>query len=281
MLRKVPSPSLRFTGPALMVSRSVLMFCLFVSRSWKGVPMGRFDGLDARERVMVALDCSPEEARALAARLKGHAAWLKVGITLIYDGGLPLVEELRGRGFKVFVDAKFHDIPHQVRGAVRSAARSGADLVTAHGCGGAKMLAACHEGAEDARAELGRAPYVIAITVLTSMDADALAQVGVERPIPEQAAALATLAQRSGIDGVVCSPREAREMRELLGPDALVVCPGVRPAGAALGDQSRVATPAQAIEAGASHIVVGRPITEAADPAAAFDAIEREVAGAR
>ena len=242
--------------------------------------MGRFDDLPARERVMVALDCGPEEARELAGLLEGHVAWLKVGITLIYDGGLPLVEELRGRGFKVFVDAKFHDIPHQVRGAVRSAARSGADLVTAHGCGGAKMLAACHEGAEDARAELGRAPYVIAITVLTSMDAAELAGVGVERPIPEQAASLARLALDNGLDGIVCSPQEARAMRELLGPDALIVTPGVRPAGAALGDQSRVATPAHAIAAGASHIVVGRPVTQAADPVAALDAIVDEVAGA-
>lgn len=243
--------------------------------------MRRFDSLSARERIMVALDCAPDEARELASRLTGHAAWLKVGITLIYAGGLPLVREFSDAGFKVFVDAKFHDIPHQVRGAVLAAATSGADLITVHGSGGAAMLSACHEGAELAREQLGHAPLLAAITVLTSMDEDALAQVGVERSIPEQAAALATLAQRSGIDGVVCSPREAREMRELLGPDALVVCPGVRPAGAALGDQSRVATPAQAIEAGASHIVVGRPITEAADPASAFDAIEREVAGVR
>ena len=235
--------------------------------------MGRFDSLPARDRIMVALDCTPDEARELAGRLEGHATWLKVGITLIYAGGLPLVRELSERGFKVFVDAKFHDIPHQVRGAVLAAATSGADLITVHGSGGAAMLEACHEGAELARERLGRAPLLAAITVLTSMDAAALASVGVRRPIPEQAAELATLAQRSGIDGVVCSPKEAREMRDLLGPDALVVCPGVRPAGSALGDQSRVATPAQAIAAGASHIVVGRPITQAPDAATAFDAI--------
>ena len=238
--------------------------------------MGRFDNLSARDRIMVALDCGPDEARALADKLEGHATWLKVGITLIYDGGLPLVSELRNRGFKVFVDSKFHDIPHQVRGAVKSAAHTGADLVTVHGSGSEAMLRACHEGAE-ALAEYGHKPYVIAITVLTSMDADELAKVGVTRPIPEQAAALAKLAVASGLDGIVCSPREAREMRELLGPDALIVTPGVRPAGAALGDQSRVATPAAAIEAGASHIVVGRPITQAADPVAAFEAIVDEL----
>ncbi|WP_293820839.1 orotidine-5'-phosphate decarboxylase [uncultured Parolsenella sp.] len=239
--------------------------------------MGRFDTLSARDRVMVALDCSPEEARELADKLEGHATWLKVGITLIYDGGLPLVEELKSRGFKVFVDAKFHDIPHQVRGAVKSAAHTGADLVTAHGCGGAAMLAACHEGAQEAREAYGHAPYVIAITVLTSMDSDELGLIGVERPIPEQAAALAKLAVDNGLDGIVCSPQEAHEMRELLGPDALIVTPGVRPAGAALGDQSRVATPAAAIKAGASHIVVGRPITQAPDPVAALESIVDEI----
>lgn len=242
--------------------------------------MGRFDDLSARERIMVALDCGPDEARALASRLEGHARWLKVGITLIYDGGLPLVRELKDRGFKVFVDAKFHDIPHQVRGAVKSAAHSGADLVTVHGSGGAAMLRACREGAEEAREAFGEAPYVIAITVLTSMDAAELEGVGVVRPIPEQAACLARLASQSGLDGIVCSPMEAADMRALLGPDALIVTPGVRPAGAALGDQSRVSTPAAAISAGASHIVVGRPITQASDPARAFEDIVSEIEGA-
>ncbi len=239
--------------------------------------MGRFDNLSARDRVMVALDCGPEEALELANKLEGHATWLKVGITLIYDGGLPLVQQLRDRGFKVFVDSKFHDIPHQVRGAVKSAAHSGADLVTVHGSGSAKMLAACAEGAQAADEAYGHKPYVIAITVLTSMDEEELAKVGVTRPIPEQAAALAKLAVDNGLDGIVCSPREAAEMRALLGPDALIVTPGVRPAGAELGDQSRVATPAAAIAAGASHIVVGRPITQAADPVAALEAIVDEI----
>ncbi len=188
------------------------------------------------------------------------------------------ISELRDRGFKVFVDSKFHDIPHQVRGAVKSAAHSGADLADrSRRLWLQAMLRACHEGAEQAQDEYGHKPYVIAITVLTSMDADELAKVGVTRPIPEQAAALAKLALDSGLDGIVCSPHEAREMRELLGPDALIVTPGVRPAGAALGDQSRVATPATAIEAGASHIVVGRPITQADDPVAAFESIVAEL----
>ena len=236
---------------------------------------------DARDRVMVALDCRSDEALRLASVLEGHAKWMKVGITLIYDEGPAIVMALKRRGFKVFVDAKFHDIPHQVECAVKSAALSGADLITVHGSGGEAMLRACRTGAEEAEEVVGHRPLLAAISVLTSMDAEELRKVGVERPIAEQAAALALLAQRSGIDGVVCSPQEARAMRELLGPDALVVTPGVRPAGSALDDQSRVATPAQAIEAGASHIVVGRPITQAADPLAAFEAIVAELEGAR
>lgn len=239
--------------------------------------MGRFDALSERERVMVALDCDVDEARALALRLKGHAVWLKIGITLVYAGGLPLVSELHSQGFHVFVDAKFHDIPHQVQGAVLSAARSGADLVSVHSLGGPAMLAACREGAEAARSELGRAPYLAAITVLTSFDATELAQIGVSRPLPEEVCSLARLSRHAGLDGVVCSPHEASQMRDLLGSDALVITPGVRPTSSAVSDQRRVATPAAAIAAGASHIVVGRPVTQASDPVRAFDSIVAEL----
>ena len=161
-------------------------------------------------------------------------------MTLYYAEGPEIVKTFKDLGFKVFLDLKFHDIPHQVRGAARSASLAGADLLSVHGLGSGAMLAACREGAEEA-------------------------------------ARLAKLAQANGIDGIVCSPMEAHDMRELLGPDALIVTPGVRPVGAALGDQSRVATPSQAIERGASHIVVGRPITGADDPVAAFDAIVAEL----
>ena len=195
---------------------------------------------DARDRVIVALDCDRERALELAHELSGHAAWLKVGMTLYYAEGPEIVKTFKDLGFKVFLDLKFHDIPHQVRGAARSASLAGADLLSVHGLGSGAMLAACREGAEEA-------------------------------------ARLAKLAQANGIDGIVCSPMEAHDMRELLGPDALIVTPGVRPVGAALGDQSRVATPSQAIERGASHIVVGRPITGADDPVAAFDAIVAEL----
>lgn len=237
--------------------------------------------MEPRDRIMVALDCRSDEALRMASQLEGHARWMKVGITLIYDEGPALVMALKRRGFRVFVDAKFHDIPHQVRGAVKSAALSGADLITVHGCGSAKMMRACREGAEEAKQVTGYRPKLAAITVLTSMDQHEIGLVGVTRPISEQAAALARLAIENGIDGVVCSPQEARAMREELGPNALVVTPGVRPVGAALGDQSRVATPAEAIQQGASHIVVGRPILQADDPVAAFESIVDELSGVR
>ncbi len=149
--------------------------------------------------------------------------------------------------------------------------------MSVHGLGSSAMLTACREGAELSAEVRGDRPNLVAITVLTSMDQQALGEIGIEAPVAEEADRLARLAQGSGIDGIVCSPREAAHMRELLGAEALIVTPGVRPAGADLGDQSRVATPADAISAGASHIVVGRPITGAADPLAAFEGIISEL----
>ena len=233
---------------------------------------------EARERVIVALDCDREEALSLADALSGHAKWLKVGMTLYYAEGPSIVREFKDRGFKVFLDLKFHDIPHQVCGAARSAAGAGADLLSVHGLGAGAMLKAAREGAEEAAEAMGaERAKLVAITVLTSMDEAAMEQIGLTCPIADEAARLAALAKGSGIDGIVCSPREAAEMRELLGPDALIVTPGVRPAGAELGDQSRVATPAAAISAGASHLVIGRPITGAQNPVASYEAIVEEL----
>ncbi len=231
---------------------------------------------DARERVIVAIDCGRERALELADALSGHACWLKVGMTLFYAEGPAIVREMRERGFKVFLDLKLHDIPHQVRGAAEAAASTGADLLTVHGLGAGPMMAAAVEGAAAAAGD-GERAKVIAVTVLTSMDQQALDSIGVDAPVADEADRLARLARDNGIDGVVCSPQEATRMRELLGEDALIVTPGVRPAGAALGDQSRVATPAAALAGGASHIVVGRPITSADDPVAAFEAIVAEL----
>ncbi|HIS39882.1 MAG TPA: orotidine-5'-phosphate decarboxylase [Candidatus Aphodovivens avistercoris] len=231
-----------------------------------------FKGIPAKDRIIVAFDCDAAEALRLADVLQGKASWVKVGMTLYYAEGPAIVAQLKRRGFKVFLDLKFHDIPHQVEGAAASAAASGADMVTMHASGGVDMMRAAQRGAEAAAGAQG-APITLGITVLTSMDEPTLQRIGVERPMAEQVGALARLAQEAGISGVVASPQEAGMLREILGPDAYIVTPGVRPAGSAKGDQSRVATPAQAFEAGASHIVVGRPITQAEDPAAAFDAI--------
>ena len=233
----------------------------------------------AREALIVALDHpDADEARHCARALRGHAGWVKVGMTLYYAEGPAIVREMRSLGFRVFVDLKLHDIPHQVEGAARTLTRVGADMFTVHASGGSAMLGAAVRGAAGAAAKFGVArPSVIAVTVLTSLDDAGLEAIGVARPAAEQVQLLAELARGAGCDGVVCSPREAAAMHELLGPDALIVTPGVRPAGVDAGDQARTATPAEAIAAGASHLVIGRPITAAADPAAAAREIVKEM----
>lgn len=234
----------------------------------------------ASSRIIVALDCSPDEAVVLGERLAGHARWVKIGMTLYYAVGPAIVTTMHKLGFKVFLDLKLHDIPHQVNGASYSIAKAGADLFTVHASGGELMLESAVKGARKEAKERGEgalAPAVCAITVLTSMDAEQLASIGVEGTPAEQVTRLATLASEAGLDGIVCSPMEAEAMRELLGPDAIIITPGVRPQGAAMGDQSRVATPVEAMKAGASHLVIGRPITRAQDPVAAFDEIAKEL----
>ena len=240
--------------------------------------LSNFSSIPAKDRVIVALDCGREEALALGDALSGKATWVKVGMTLYYAEGPAIIKEFKDRGFKVFLDLKFHDIPHQVEGAARSATASGADMITMHTIGGIPMMQAAQRGAEEgARIAGNDVPATLGITVLTSMDAETLARTGVERPLVEQVREMAAQAREAGISGVVASPQEAAMLREVLGPDAFIVTPGVRPAGADLGDQSRVATPAKAFADGASHIVVGRPITKAEDPVAAFDAIAAEL----
>jgi orotidine-5'-phosphate decarboxylase len=177
-------------------------------------------------------------------------------------------------GYKVFVDLKLHDIPHQVEGAAASVARTGASMFTVHAAGGVEMMRAAVRGACAGAEECEwNAPDVLAVTVLTSMDAAALSSVGVDASPASQVALLGARAREAGVQGVVCSPLEASAMRELLGPEELVVTPGVRPTWAAHGDQARVATPADALLAGASHVVVGRPVTGAENPAMAVERI--------
>ncbi len=237
-----------------------------------------FSRIPAEDRIIVALDCTREEAIELADSLRGRARWVKIGMTLYYACGPSIVAAFKQRGFKVFLDLKLHDIPFQIEGAAYSAALTGADMITMHTLGGSDMLRSAQRGVQRAAAERqGDVAVTLGITVLTSMDEAALAEIGIDRKPAQQVALLADVARASGISGVVASPQEASLLREALGPQAYIVTPGVRPAGSDKGDQSRVATPAQAFANGASHIVIGRPVTRADDPAAAFDAIAAEL----
>lgn len=235
----------------------------------------------AADHVIVALDCSPKTALSLADALKDRAQWVKVGMELFYGAGSQTVTALKARGLKVFLDLKLYDIPNTVHNAARELAKLGVDMITVHASGGPKMIDAARQGLAEGASQVGRPqPKLLAVTVLTSMDQDTLEACGIDRPLAYQAALLARMAVEAGADGIVCSPLEAHAMRTLLGSDALIVTPGVRPAGSATQDQFRISTPAKAITAGSSHLVIGRPITQAPDPIAAFDSIIAEVADA-
>jgi orotidine-5'-phosphate decarboxylase len=227
-----------------------------------------------KDRLAVALDF-PDVLQAfdLVNRLDDTCQWFKVGMELYYAAGNSFVQQLRDRGFNVFLDLKLHDIPNTVAGAVRSATQAGASLLTVHASGGAAMLSAAAEAAATPGA-----PKLLAVTVLTSMDAYELSGIGVAATPAQQVLRLAKLAKASGIDGMVCSAEEVSTLRTEMGPQTMLVIPGIRPAGSATGDQKRIATPATAIAQGASMLVVGRPITRAADPAAAAQAILEEIA---
>ena len=228
------------------------------------------------DRLIVALDFpSANEALALVERLEGVCRWFKVGLELYYAAGNGLTDTLRSKGFEVFLDLKLHDIPNTVAGGVRSVGGIGASLLTVHAGGGRAMLEAA---AEAARAP--GAPRLLAVTVLTSMDAGELTGVGVTASPAEQVLRLARLARAAGIDGMVCSAEEVGAVRSALGDEVLLVTPGIRSAEDAVDDQRRVVTPKGAIEAGASMLVVGRPITKASDPAAAASRILDEIRGA-
>ncbi len=231
--------------------------------------------MEPRERLIVALDVpDAPAARSLVERLAGRVGLFKVGSQLFTAAGPDLVREIVARGERVFLDLKYHDIPNTVAGAVAAASRLGVALVDVHGLGGGAMMKAAAGARADERTRL------LAITVLTSHDEGTLAGIGLAGPIAEAVPRLARLAAASGMDGAVASPQEVSLIRAACGPDFLIVTPGIRPAGAAKGDQARLATPAAALAAGADYLVVGRPITEAEDPATAADAIVREMAGA-
>jgi len=238
---------------------------------------------DARARLAVALDLPDHAALlAMARRVAPEAGILKLGLEAFVAEGPSLVRTLVESGAGVFLDLKLHDIPNTVSRAAAAAVRTGASIVNCHAAGGTEMMKAFGEGARAAAAKAGlKAPKLIAVTILTSLDAAAVRAVGLEGSPREAALRLAILAKESGLDGIVCSPEEIETIRAACGGDFLLVVPGVRPRGEAAGDQRRVATPSDAIRAGADLLVVGRPITGASDPAAAARAIVAEIAAAR
>lgn len=224
------------------------------------------------ERVMVALDVeSRDKALEIAQELKGSGCWVKVGLELYCSAGVEIVRELKEMGFRVFLDLKLHDIPNTVKRTVGVLAGCGADLLTLHCSGGYQMMAEAVEVAREA-STTENAMKLIGITVLTSLDEQRLhEELGVERGLKDQVLKLAELGKKAELAGVVASAQEARELREFLGPDFLLITPGIRPAGSEVQDQARTLTPREAIAAGSSYLVVGRPITRAAHPREALD----------
>jgi len=228
-----------------------------------------------RERIVAALDVpDPAAAADLARKLDGHVGMVKVGLELFVAHGKAAIDAVKTVSLPVFLDLKLHDIPNTVEAAARGAAGLGAALLTVHASGGAAMIRAARKGLE---AKGTRSTRLLAVTVLTSLGADDLGAVGISGSPAEAALRLARLAVSAGADGVVCSPAEVALLRRELGPGPLLVVPGIRPAGGATHDQQRTGSAGDAVRAGASLVVVGRPLREAADPAAAADALAREM----
>lgn len=226
-------------------------------------------------RILVALDyAAAADALALVERLDPALCRLKVGKELFTAAGPQFVEQLQQRGFEVFLDLKFHDIPNTVAKACAAAASLGVWMVNVHAMGGRRML----EAAAESIARFETSPYLIAVTVLTSMEESDLADIGLHEPVEQVVGRLAGLTRDSGLDGIVCSAREVGKMRSTW-REGVFVTPGVRPAGAEAGDQRRIVTPAQALINGSSYLVIGRPITQAADPLKALQTIQAEIAG--
>ncbi|XKH01086.1 orotidine-5'-phosphate decarboxylase [Marinobacter nauticus] len=226
-------------------------------------------------KIIVALDFpSQDPALALVDQLDPKKCRLKVGKELFTRSGPQLVEALQGRGFEVFLDLKFHDIPNTTSAAVAAAADLGVWMVNVHASGGEKMMTACRERLEPFGKDK---PLLIAVTVLTSMTAEDLAGIGIPNSPEAQVSRLATLTRNSGLDGVVCSAQEAPRLKKEQGEEFQLVTPGIRPLTADKGDQQRIMTPTDALKAGSDYLVIGRPITQASDPLAALEAIHAEV----
>jgi orotidine-5'-phosphate decarboxylase len=228
-------------------------------------------------RIIVALDFArPADALALAARLSPERCGVKVGKELFVAGGPDTVRALVDRGFRVFLDLKFHDIPNTVSGACAAATRLGVWMLNVHASGGSAMLDAARRAVDETPSPTGR-PLLIAVTVLTSLDDAALRELGIDVPAATHVLRLARLAAHSRLDGVVCSAAEAPMLRGALGNAFRLVTPGIRPAGGTTHDQARIVTPADALANGADHLVIGRSITHAPDPVAALEAIHQSL----
>ncbi|OGI43934.1 MAG: orotidine 5'-phosphate decarboxylase [Candidatus Muproteobacteria bacterium RBG_16_65_31] len=228
-------------------------------------------------RLIVALDyATADEALKFAARVTPAQCRLKIGLELFTAAGPELVGRLAERGYDVFLDLKYHDIPHTVARACARAAELGVWMVTVHTLGGNDMLRAAREAGAGAR----RRPLLVGVTMLTSLGPADAAAIGLPSDVARQVERLAGLARAAGLDGVVCSPQELQALRARFGKDFLLVTPGIRPAGTAADDQRRTMTPAEAVSLGSDFLVVGRPITRAADPPAALEEIRRQMAAA-
>ncbi|MEK6749104.1 MAG: orotidine-5'-phosphate decarboxylase [Pseudomonadota bacterium] len=225
-------------------------------------------------RVIVALDYdNADQARVFARRVRPELCRLKVGKELFTRGGPRVVQELMAAGYDVFLDLKFHDIPTTVARACRAAADLGVWMVNVHASGGSAMLYAARE----ALAAVARPPLLLAVTILTSLSAEELRAIGFAGSLESNVQRLANLAREAGLDGVVCSAHEAAMLQRLWGTRACLVTPGIRPAGSVQNDQTRIMTPREALKAGASYLVIGRPITGAADPLAVLSTINAEI----
>lgn len=235
--------------------------------------------MPAKDKLIIALDVeTPTKALELVKQLHSVAGMFKVGSTLFTSAGPQIVRDILAHDSQVFLDLKFHDIPHQVAGAARSATELGVSLFTIHASGGSEMMRRAVDSVNEVAAKGGVRSKVLAISVLTSIDAAILSEIGVTSTPAESVLRLVKLAEASGVEGVVASPQEIETIRHTVtSRDFLVVTPGIRPATNETGDQKRVATPTAAIAAGASYLVVGRPITGAADPLAAATAIVDEI----